>query len=81
MDVASCCSPEDLDSCWKRGILIAWKVERGHSIPSFVSLHDFIKEVRADDLAAMVTHDDVLFMSYGVMGGAMQPQGHLQVLV
>lgn len=29
----------------------------------------------------MVTHKDELFMSYGVMGGAMQPQGHLQVLV
>lgn len=29
----------------------------------------------------MVTQDDDLFMSYGVMGGAMQPQGHVQVLL
>lgn len=29
----------------------------------------------------MVTQGDELFMSFGVMGGAMQPQGHLQVLV
>lgn len=31
-------------------------------------------------IPAMVTHEDRLFMSYGVMGGLMQPQGHVQVL-
>jgi len=30
---------------------------------------------------AMVTRDDELFLSYGVMGGYMQPQGHVQVLL
>lgn len=29
----------------------------------------------------MVTKDDELFMSYGVMGGVMQPQGQVQVLL
>lgn len=29
----------------------------------------------------MVTRGDELVMSYGVMGGFMQPQGHLQVLL
>ncbi len=31
-------------------------------------------------MPAMVTRNGKLFMSYGVMGGFMQPQGHLQVL-
>jgi gamma-glutamyltranspeptidase / glutathione hydrolase len=29
----------------------------------------------------MVTRNDELFLSYGVMGGFMQPQGHVQVLL
>jgi len=32
-------------------------------------------------IPAMVTRGDELYMSYGVMGGAMQPQGHVQVLL
>lgn len=32
-------------------------------------------------IPAFVTKDDDPVMSYGVMGGAMQPQGHVQVLV
>ncbi|RSH84019.1 hypothetical protein EHS25_005264 [Saitozyma podzolica] len=32
-------------------------------------------------IPAMVTQGGELYMSYGVMGGAMQPQGHLQVLI
>ena len=32
-------------------------------------------------IPAMVFKDDKLFMSFGVMGGAIQPQGHVQVLV
>ena len=32
-------------------------------------------------IPAMVTRRDELWASYGVMGGFMQPQGHLQVLV
>jgi gamma-glutamyltranspeptidase/glutathione hydrolase len=32
-------------------------------------------------IPAMVFKDDQLFLSFGVMGGAIQPQGHLQVLV
>lgn len=32
-------------------------------------------------IPAMVFKGDQLFMSFGVMGGAIQPQGHLQVLV
>ncbi|KAJ7654942.1 gamma-glutamyltranspeptidase [Mycena polygramma] len=31
-------------------------------------------------IPAMVTRGDELFLSYGVMGGFMQPQGHIQVL-
>ncbi|KAJ7038319.1 gamma-glutamyltranspeptidase [Mycena alexandri] len=31
-------------------------------------------------IPAMVTRGDELFLSYGVMGGYMQPQGHIQVL-
>jgi gamma-glutamyltranspeptidase/glutathione hydrolase len=32
-------------------------------------------------IPAMVFKDDALLMSYGVMGGDVQPQGHVQVLV
>ena len=32
-------------------------------------------------IPALVTRNDDLFMSYGVMGGFMQPQGHVQVLL
>ncbi|KAK8844788.1 gamma-glutamyltransferase [Kwoniella newhampshirensis] len=32
-------------------------------------------------IPAMVTQGDELFMSFGVMGGAMQPQGHLQTFL
>lgn len=32
-------------------------------------------------IPAMVTKGDDLFMAYGVMGGFMQPQGHIQVLL
>ncbi len=32
-------------------------------------------------IPAFVTKDDQPYMSFGVMGGAMQPQGHLQVLL
>jgi gamma-glutamyltranspeptidase/glutathione hydrolase len=32
-------------------------------------------------IPAMVLKDNQLFMSFGVMGGAIQPQGHVQVLV
>src|SRR5690349_6411461 len=32
-------------------------------------------------IAAMVFKDDKLYMSFGVMGGGIQPQGHVQVLV
>jgi gamma-glutamyltranspeptidase/glutathione hydrolase len=32
-------------------------------------------------IPAMVFKDDNLFMSYGVMGGDIQPQGHAQVLI
>ncbi|CAK9785117.1 uncharacterized protein COLE_06437 [Cutaneotrichosporon oleaginosum] len=32
-------------------------------------------------IPAMVTRGDELFMSFGVMGGAMQPQGQVQVLL
>ncbi len=32
-------------------------------------------------IPAMVFKDNNLFMSFGVMGGAIQPQGHIQVLV
>jgi gamma-glutamyltranspeptidase/glutathione hydrolase len=32
-------------------------------------------------IAAMAFKDDALFMSYGVMGGDIQPQAHVQVLV
>jgi gamma-glutamyltranspeptidase/glutathione hydrolase len=32
-------------------------------------------------IPAMVFKDDKLFMSFGVMGGGIQPQGHVQVLV
>ncbi|KIK70866.1 hypothetical protein GYMLUDRAFT_32937 [Collybiopsis luxurians FD-317 M1] len=32
-------------------------------------------------IPCMVTRNDELFLSYGVMGGFMQPQGHVQVLL
>jgi gamma-glutamyltranspeptidase / glutathione hydrolase len=32
-------------------------------------------------IPAMVLRDNQLFMSFGVMGGSIQPQGHVQVLV
>ena len=32
-------------------------------------------------IPALVTRHDDLFMTYGVMGGFMQPQGHVQVLL
>ncbi|KAE9408215.1 gamma-glutamyltranspeptidase [Gymnopus androsaceus JB14] len=32
-------------------------------------------------IPCMVTRNDELFLSYGVMGGFMQPQGHIQVLL
>ncbi|ODN99122.1 gamma-glutamyltransferase [Cryptococcus amylolentus CBS 6273] len=32
-------------------------------------------------IPAMVTQGDQLYMSFGVMGGAMQPQGHLQTFL
>ncbi|WVQ82801.1 gamma-glutamyltransferase [Cryptococcus sp. DSM 104549] len=32
-------------------------------------------------IPAMVTQGDELYMSFGVMGGAMQPQGHLQTFL
>ena len=32
-------------------------------------------------IPALVTRNDDLFMTYGVMGGFMQPQGHIQVLL
>ncbi|KAF9076162.1 gamma-glutamyltranspeptidase [Rhodocollybia butyracea] len=32
-------------------------------------------------IPCMVTRNDDLFLSYGVMGGFMQPQGHVQVLL
>ena len=32
-------------------------------------------------IPAFITKDDVPFMSFGVMGGAVQPQGHTQIII
>ncbi|CAE6487400.1 unnamed protein product [Rhizoctonia solani] len=66
-DVVSLCKTEDQVLCSKRDTRINLKGGNGHTTPSVVP--------------ALATRGDELFLVYGVMGGFMQPQGHIQVLL